>query len=113
MKICIARSFQRDLEYYPGTLLRIWYLTLIVTATIVLYCDGSVTSTVLPLVLHAFHLSLAGYLGSLPVSRPCCMLSRPRWYAISRRALDELLLWVSGWLALLEVLFWQPVQAAC
>lgn len=27
----------------------------------VLYCDGTITSTVLPLVLHAFHLSLVGY----------------------------------------------------
>jgi MFS family permease len=61
MKTFVTRLFQRDLEYYPGTLLRIWYLTLIVAATIVLYCDGSITSTVLPLVLHAFHLSLPGY----------------------------------------------------
>jgi MFS family permease len=61
MKTIVTRLFQRDLEHYPGTLLRIWYLTLIVAATIVLYCDGSITSAVLPLVLHAFHLSLAGY----------------------------------------------------
>ncbi len=61
MKTFVTRLLQRDLEYYPGTLLRIWYLTLIVAATIVLYGDGSITSTVLPLVLHAFHLSLAGY----------------------------------------------------
>jgi MFS family permease len=61
MKTCVRSLFQRDLEHYPGTLLRIWYLSLIVAATIVLYCNGSITSTVLPLVLHSFHLSLAGY----------------------------------------------------
>jgi MFS family permease len=61
MKIFITHIFQRDLEYYPGNLGRIWYLTLIVAATIVLYCEGTITSTVLPLVLHAFHLSLVGY----------------------------------------------------
>ena len=61
MKIFITHIFQRDLEYYPGNLGRIWYLTLIVAATIVLYCEGIITSTVLPLVLHAFHLSLVGY----------------------------------------------------
>jgi MFS family permease len=61
MKTFVARLFQRDLEYYPGNLRRIWYLTLIVAATMMLYCDGTITSTVLPLVLHAFHLSLVGY----------------------------------------------------
>lgn len=61
MKTFVTRLFRRDLVYYPGNLRRIWYLTLIVTATIVLYCDGTITSTVLPLVLHAFHLSLVGY----------------------------------------------------
>ena len=61
MKTFVTHLFQRNLDYYPGTQLRIWYLTLIVTATIVLYCEGTITATVLPLVLHAFHLSLVGY----------------------------------------------------
>ena len=61
MKTFVTRLFRRDLAHYPGNLRRIWYLTLIVTATIVLYCDGTITATVLPLVLHAFHLSLVGY----------------------------------------------------
>ena len=61
MKTFVTRLFHRDLAYYPGNLRRIWYLILIVAATIMLYCDGTITSTVLPLVLHAFHLSLVGY----------------------------------------------------
>jgi hypothetical protein len=61
MKTFITPILQRDLEHYPGNLRRTWYLSLIVTATIVFYCDGTITSTVLPLVLHAFHLSLVGY----------------------------------------------------
>ena len=61
MKTLVTRLFQRDLEYYPGILQRTWYLTLLVTATMVLYCEGTITATVLPLVLHAFHLSLVSY----------------------------------------------------
>jgi MFS family permease len=61
MKLSLTRFFQRDLEQYPHKTRRYCYLTLTVVATIVLTYDVYVPSSVLPLVLHAFHLSLAGY----------------------------------------------------
>ena len=61
MKLSYTRLFKRNLEHYPDTTRRLWYLTLTVVATIVLPYDVYVPTSVLPLVLHTFHLSLAGY----------------------------------------------------
>ncbi len=61
MKLSFTRLLHRNLEQYPTTKRRLWYLTLAVLATIVLTYDVYVPTSVLPLVLHAFHLSLAAY----------------------------------------------------
>ena len=57
------RFFRRDLEAYPATSRRVWYLALAVAATISLYYGAYALPSVAPLVLVYFHLSLAQYIG--------------------------------------------------
>lgn len=56
------RFLKRDLETYPATSRRIWYLALAVAATICLYYGAYALPSVAPLVLAYFHLSLAQYI---------------------------------------------------
>ncbi len=51
----------RFLEHYPSNGLRIWYLALAVIATIMLYYESYVLSSVAPLILVAFKLSVSTY----------------------------------------------------
>jgi MFS family permease len=51
----------RDLESYPTTSRRIWYLALAVAATVTLYYGAYALPSVAPLVLAYFHLTLAQY----------------------------------------------------
>jgi MFS family permease len=53
--------WQRSLEHYPTGSSRVWYLALAVIATIILYYELYVLSSVVPLVLATFHLSLTNY----------------------------------------------------
>nr|MBA2285421.1 MFS transporter [Ktedonobacteraceae bacterium] len=57
------RSFlDRDLEHYPDTSRRVWYLALAVAATVVLYYEAYVLPSVSPLVLGTFHISFFTYI---------------------------------------------------
>ena len=53
--------FDRDLEHYPANSQRVWYLTLSVAATIVLYYESYVLPSVAPLVLTTFHITFINY----------------------------------------------------
>ncbi|MDQ2907634.1 MAG: MFS transporter [Chloroflexota bacterium] len=56
------RSFlDRDLEHYPATSRRVWYLALAVAATVVLYYEAYVLPSVSPLVLANFHITFISY----------------------------------------------------
>lgn len=55
------RILQRSLEHYPTGGTRIWYLALAVMATITLYYELYVLSSVAPILEAAFHLSLTNY----------------------------------------------------
>ena len=51
----------RDLEHYPASSQRLWYLALSVAATIVLYYESYVLPSVAPLVLTTFHITFINY----------------------------------------------------
>src|SRR4051812_12305441 len=51
----------RFLEHYPTNGWRIWYLALAVIATIMLYYESYVLSSVAPLILVSFKLSVSTY----------------------------------------------------
>lgn len=53
---------QRDLHVYPATSRRIWYLSLSVAATFVLYYEAYVLPSVAPLVLPFFHITFTQYI---------------------------------------------------
>ena len=53
---------QRDLHVYPATSQRIWYLTLSVAATFVLYYEAYVLPSVAPLVLPFFGITFTQYI---------------------------------------------------
>lgn len=55
------RFLNRDLDAYPATSRRIWYLVLSVAATFVLYYGAYVLPSVSPLVLSYFHLTFTQY----------------------------------------------------
>ncbi len=52
---------KRDLEHYPASSQRLWYLALSVAATIVLYYESYVLPSVAPLVLTTFHITFINY----------------------------------------------------
>ncbi len=57
------RSFMdRNLEHYPTNNQRIWYLAISVAATIILYYEAYVLSSVAPLVLGSLHMTFATYI---------------------------------------------------
>ena len=47
-RAAIDRLWKRDLDRYPDTGPRVWYLAVVVLATIVLYCEQYVTGGVAP-----------------------------------------------------------------
>jgi MFS family permease len=61
MSTVLTGLSQRNLEHYPSNSQRIWYLTLAVVATIILYYESYVLSSVAPLVQKQFGLSLTNY----------------------------------------------------
>lgn len=57
------RSFMdRNLEHYPTNNQRIWYLAISVAATIILYYESYVLSSVAPLVLKSLNMSFSTYI---------------------------------------------------
>lgn len=52
----------RDLEAYPATSRRVWYLVLAVAATVTLYYGAYALPSVAPLILVYFHLTLSQYI---------------------------------------------------
>ncbi|MBO2463186.1 MFS transporter [Actinomadura violacea] len=66
-RAAIDRLWKRDLDRYPETGPRVWYLAVVVLATIVLYCEQYVTGGVAPLVLAHFEMSFLFYVNALVV----------------------------------------------
>ncbi len=58
----------RTLNYYPDTPLRMWYLAVAVTATIVLYYELYVTGGVAPLILAHYRMSFIYYVDTLVIA---------------------------------------------
>ncbi|MHB1548528.1 MAG: MFS transporter [Acidimicrobiales bacterium] len=54
----------RDLHHYPSTGKRVWYLAVVVVATIVLYYEAYAPGSVSPLVLAHYHMTFSYYLYS-------------------------------------------------
>jgi MFS family permease len=65
MSMLLGRLQNRSLSHYPTNARRIWYLSLIVIATIVIYYELYTLTAVAPLVQAHFHLSLSVYAFSL------------------------------------------------
>src|ERR1700730_14759646 len=56
------RFLNRDLDVYPTTSRRVWYLSLSVAATFVLYYEAYVLYSVSPLVLSFFGITFSQYI---------------------------------------------------
>ncbi len=64
MSTASSSFMNRNLEHYPANSKRIWYLTLSVAATFVLYYEAYVLPSVAPLVLKNYNMSFSLYIFS-------------------------------------------------